>query len=85
MQVGLRVKCSLELQEPNTEKKHLDNFLYNSSVQTHINNRFSGSSGFYVLTDGRTERSILIFMSSQDICYTLLVSRFCDHMGNHLT
>ena len=33
----------------------------------------------------RTERSILIFMSSQEIRYTLLVSRFRDHKGNHLT
>jgi len=56
MQVGLPVKCSLELSEPNTKKKQLDSFLYNSPVQTCI--KKNGSAGSQSVTCLQTNGAI---------------------------
>ena len=61
MQVGLPANCSLELPEPNTKKKQLDSFLYNSPVQTHIKNGSAGSQGVTCLqTNGAIDSYLYV-------------------------
>ena len=84
MQVGLGVKCSLELPEPNT-KKHLDIYFYSKTNQMHnISNLFYFRTTLYMFRTVFSSiiRSLRLYIQHQVYVIQVLWLLASEHPQN---